>query len=53
MITPELYVLFVGNLESSAVISRNGNTLDVMQKGTAHYGLLSFPFQTVPPSLTV
>jgi len=38
---------FVGNLESSAVISRNGNTLDVMQKGTAHYGLLSFPFETV------
>jgi len=38
---------FIGNLESSAVISRTGNTLDVMQKGTAHYGLLSFPFQTV------
>jgi len=38
---------FVANLESSSVIARTGNTLDVMQKGTAHYGLLSFPFQSV------
>ena len=38
---------FIGNLQSSAVISRAGNTLDVMQKGTARYGLLSFPFETV------
>jgi uncharacterized membrane protein len=38
---------FVSNLESSAIISRTGDTLDVMQKGTARYGLLSFPFETV------
>jgi hypothetical protein len=38
---------FVANLESSAIISRVGNALDVMQKGTAHYGLLSFPFESV------
>jgi Polyketide cyclase / dehydrase and lipid transport len=38
---------FVANLESSAIISRAGNTLDVMQKGKAHYGLLSFPFESV------
>ena len=38
---------FVANLESSAVISRIGNALDVMQKGTARYGLLSFPFESV------
>jgi uncharacterized membrane protein len=38
---------FIGNLQSSAVIARTGNTLDVMQKGTARYGLLSFPFETV------
>lgn len=38
---------FVSNLQSSAVITRTGNTLDVLQKGTARYGLLSFPFETV------
>jgi len=38
---------FISNLQSSSVISRTGNTLDVMQKGTARYGLLSFPFETV------
>jgi hypothetical protein len=38
---------FVANLESSSIVARTGNTLDVMQKGTAHYGLLSFPFQSV------
>ena len=38
---------FVANLESSAVISRAGNALDVMQKGNARYGLLSFPFESV------
>ena len=38
---------FIGNLQSSAVIARTGNMLDVMQKGTARYGLLSFPFETV------
>jgi hypothetical protein len=38
---------FVANLEASAVITRAGNTLDVMQKGTAHWGVLSFPFHSV------
>lgn len=38
---------FISDLASSAVIARTGNTLDVMQKGTARYGLLSFPFETV------
>jgi polyketide cyclase/dehydrase/lipid transport protein len=38
---------FVGNLQASAVIARTGNTVDVMQKGTARYGLLSFPFESV------
>ena len=38
---------FVANLEASSIIARSGNTVDVMQKGTAHYGLLSFPFQSV------
>jgi hypothetical protein len=38
---------FVANLEASSIIARSGNTLDVMQKGTARYGLLSFPFQSV------
>ncbi len=38
---------FVANLEESAIVARNGNTLDVMQKGAARYGLLSFPFESV------
>ena len=38
---------FVANLEASSIVARSGNTVDVMQKGTAHYGLLSFPFQSV------
>ena len=38
---------YVANLDESAVISRNGNTANVMQKGKAHYGLLSFPFESV------
>jgi len=38
---------FVANLESSAVISRTDNALDVIQKGKARYGLLSFPFESV------
>jgi hypothetical protein len=38
---------FIGNLQSSSIIARTGNTLDVLQKGTARYGLLSFPFETV------
>jgi hypothetical protein len=38
---------FVANLEASTILSRTGNMLDVMQKGTARYGLLSFPFESV------
>jgi uncharacterized membrane protein len=38
---------FISDLQSSSVISRTGDTLDVMQKGTVRYGLLSFPFETV------
>jgi hypothetical protein len=38
---------FVANLEASTILSRTGNTLDVMQKGAARYGLLSFPFESV------
>ena len=38
---------FVANLEASSIVSRTGNTLDVMQKGKARYGLLSFPFESV------
>jgi hypothetical protein len=35
---------FLGNLKSSQVVSRNGNTWIVTQHGVAHYGLLSFSF---------
>jgi Polyketide cyclase / dehydrase and lipid transport len=38
---------FVANLEASSIVTRTGNTLDVMQKGTAHWGVLSFPFQSI------
>ena len=38
---------FVANLEESAIVARDGSTLDVMQKGKARYGLLSFPFESV------
>lgn len=47
---------FVSNLESSKVLSRNGNVLQVAQKGKASRGLLSFAFESVreveltPPS---
>lgn len=38
---------FVSNLESSKVISRNGNVLQVAQKGKASRGMLSFAFESV------
>lgn len=38
---------FVSNLESSKVISRNGNVLQVQQKGKAARGMLSFSFESV------
>jgi hypothetical protein len=36
--------VFLDNLKSSRVVSRNGNTWIVSQQGVAHYGLLSFSF---------
>jgi hypothetical protein len=38
--------VIVGNLTSSKVTSRDGNTWIVRQEGVARYGLLSFPFQS-------
>lgn len=34
----------MSNLESSKVVERNGNTLRVVQQGTARYGPFSYPF---------
>jgi carbon monoxide dehydrogenase subunit G len=38
---------FVPNLESSKVVSRSGNVLQVAQKGRETYGLLSFSFDNL------
>src|SRR5574338_945913 len=38
---------FVSNLEVSSVIAREGETLQVYQKGMARRGLLVFPFESV------
>lgn len=38
---------FVSNLQSSKVTSRNGNKLQVAQKGKAAHGMLSFAFESV------
>lgn len=38
---------FISNLESSKIISRNGNVLQVEQKGKASRGMLSFAFESV------
>ena len=38
---------FVGNLKTSAVLSRKGNVLEVAQSGEAKRGFLSFAFATV------
>lgn len=40
-------VRFVSTLETSRVIRRTGNELDVVQKGKIHIGPLSFPFDSV------
>jgi len=37
---------YIGNLKSSQVTRRNGNTLVVRQEGLARYGLLSFAFES-------
>lgn len=38
---------WVPNVKESAVKSRDGNTLTVEQRGTARFGLLSFPYTSV------
>ncbi|MBX3646133.1 MAG: SRPBCC family protein [Rhodocyclaceae bacterium] len=38
---------FISNLESSRVVSANGDTLTISQKGKAAYGPLSFSFDNV------
>lgn len=38
---------FVSNLESSSILSRSGNTLQVVQKGKASRGPLTFAFDNV------
>lgn len=38
---------FISNLESSAIIGRDGNVLSVMQKGKASRGPLTFTFENV------
>lgn len=38
---------FVPNVKESGVKARDGNTLTVEQKGTARFGLLSFPYTSV------
>ncbi len=40
-------VRFVSTLESSRIVRRAGNELDVAQKGKVRFGLLSFPFATL------
>jgi carbon monoxide dehydrogenase subunit G len=40
-------VRFVSTLESSKIVRKAGNELDVAQKGRVRFGLLSFPFATV------
>ena len=40
-------VRFVSTLESSRIVRKAGNELDVAQKGKIRFGLLSFPFATV------
>ena len=36
-------VRFVSSLESSTIVRQDGNELEVAQKGTVHFALLSFP----------
>jgi len=38
---------FISNLESSAILSRNGDTLEVAQKGKVSQGLLQIGFDNV------
>jgi hypothetical protein len=38
---------FISNLQASSVLSRNGDVLQVAQKGKASAGLLSFAFESV------
>ena len=38
---------WVPNLKESRIVSRDGNTMTIEQKGTARFGLLSFPYTSV------
>ncbi|HTQ75259.1 MAG TPA: SRPBCC family protein [Burkholderiales bacterium] len=38
---------WVPNLKESKIVSRDGNVMTVEQKGTARFGLLSFPYTSV------
>jgi ribosome-associated toxin RatA of RatAB toxin-antitoxin module len=38
---------WVPNVRESRIVARDGNTLTVEQKGTAKFGLLSFPYTSV------
>jgi hypothetical protein len=40
-------VRFVSTLTSSAIVRRDGNILEVAQKGSVRIGLLSFPFDSL------
>jgi hypothetical protein len=40
-------VRFVSSLESSTIVRQEGTELEVAQKGTVHFALLSFPFESV------
>ena len=37
---------FVSNLKESKVVSNSGDTLRIFQRGSATYGLISFPFES-------
>jgi hypothetical protein len=39
-------VRFASSLTSSAIVRRDGNELEVAQKGNVRFGLLSFPFES-------
>ncbi len=40
-------VRFVSTLESSTIVRQEGNELEVAQKGSVHFALLSFPFTSL------
>ena len=38
---------FVSNLKESKVVSISGDTVKIFQRGSATYGLISFPFESI------